>query len=203
MDLKFIKDLQEIANDITYNNGGSVNFITEKDIQSFFETFAGSKKLAFSYGVSYLKSRMTNDYEILKKLVELRQKDIQEKQLQNEGILKITNALNDVGNMLDQTSVNLFPLSDYRQSLDSLIEELEEEYCIAIDEEDYTEKFNQAGKEMLLFFENLESDIKNEPEEALMPPKEEIAELVKKIFLDYDLATFLIFETRKFERNRG
>jgi hypothetical protein len=198
--LKFIAELQAIADELTYHNDDSISFITEKDLEVFFKTFAGSGKLTFSY----LRSRMTNDYGCLKALVELRQKDIQEKQKQNESILKITDALNSVGTLLDQTTINSFPLSDCRQSLDALIEKLETDYCVSVDDEDLTDRLIQAGRDMDTFFDALENESKTESEdEILMPPKEEIAELVKKIFLDYDLATFLIFEARKFERTRN
>jgi hypothetical protein len=198
--LKFIAELQAIADEITYHNDDSISLITENDLEVFLKTFEGSRKRTLSYGISYLKSRMTNDYESLKELVELRQKDILEKQKQNESILKITDALNSVGTMLDQTTINSFSLSDYRQSLDALIEKLENDYCVSVEDEDLTKPLTQAGKEMFNFLDALESEIKDE---ILMPPKEEIAELVKKIFLDYDLATYLIFEARKFERTRN
>jgi len=198
--LKFITDLQTIANELTYHNDDSISLITQNDLEVFLKTFEGSGKLPFSYGISYLRSRMTNDYESLKSLVELRKKDIQEKLKQNESILKITDALNSVGSMLDQTNINSFPLSNYRQSLDALIEKLENDYCISVEDDDLTKPLTEAGKEMFAFLDALESEIKTE---ILMPPKEEIAELVKKIFLDYDLATYLIFEARKFERTRN
>jgi len=202
--LKFITDLQTIANELTYHNDDSISLITQNDLEVFLKTFEGSGKLPFSYGISYLRSRMTNDYESLKSLVELRKKDIQEKLKQNESILKITDALNSVGSMLDQTNINSFPLSNYRQSLDALIEKLENDYCISVEDDDLTKPLTEAGKEMFAFLDALESEIKTESEdEILMPPKEEIAELVKKIFLDYDLATYLIFEARKFERTRN
>jgi hypothetical protein len=200
---KFIQDLQDIVDELTFKTDNSISFISEKDLEFFFKTFQPENQITFKNGISFLRSRMQNDYDCIGTLVKQRQQGIQEKLHQNESIMKITDALNNVGNMLDQTSVNSFPLSDYRQSLDALIKELEEDYCIAVDE-DLTDRFTQAGKDMITFLDALENDSENSSQnEILLPPKEEIAELVKKIFLDYDLATYLIFQARKFERSKN
>jgi hypothetical protein len=200
---KFIQDIQDIVDELTFKNDNSISFISENDLEFFFKTFQPANQITFKNGISFLRSRMQKDYDGIGTLVKQRQQDIQEKLHQNESIMKITNALNNVGNMLDQTSVNSFPLSDYRQSLDALIKELEEDYCIAVDE-DLTDRFTQAGKDMITFLDALENDSENSSQnEILLPPKEEIAELVKKIFLDYDLATYLIFQARKFERSKN
>jgi hypothetical protein len=200
---KFIQDLQDIVDELTFSNDNSISFISENDLEFFFKTFQPANQTTFKNGISFLRSRMQKDYDCIGTLVKQRKQDIQEKLLQNESIMKITDALNTVGNMLDHTLVNSFPLSDYRQSLDALIKELEEDYCIAVDE-DLTDRFTQAGKDMVTFLDALESDSETFiQDEILLPPKEEIAELVKKIFLDYDLATYLIFQARKFERNKN
>lgn len=201
---KFIQDLQDIVDELTFSNDNSISFLSENDLEFFFKTFQPTNQITFKNGISFLRSRMQKDYDCIDILVKQRQQDIQEKLLQNESIMKIIDALNAVGNMLDQTSVNSFPLSDYRQSLDALIKKLKEDFIAVAVDEDLTDRFTQAGKDMITFLDALESDSETFiQDEILLPPKEEVAELVKKIFLDYDLATYLIFQARKFERNKN
>ena len=153
---KFIQDIQDIVDELTFKTDNSIRFISENDLEFFFKTFQPENQITFKNGISFLRSRMQNDYDCIGTLVKQRQQDIQEKLHQNESIMKITNALNNVGNMLDQTSVNSFTLSEYRQSLDALTEELKTKYCITQVDVDLTDKFNQAGVEMGYFLSALE-----------------------------------------------
>lgn len=155
--LKFIQDLQDIVDELTFKTDNSISFITEEELKKIvFSLYDKENNTNHAITLDFIISRMQFDYDCIGTLVKQRQQDIQEKLHQNESIMKITNALNNVGNMLDHTSVNSFPLSEYRQSLDALTEELETKYCITQVDVDLTDKFNQAGVEMGYFLSALE-----------------------------------------------